>query len=131
MMKLVIDRSNWLHGEGSENSFLLRGSDGKMCCLGFLACQLGAKEKTITNNSNSSDMKDLIYYNSNPSDMPSLIDWPEWMLTIDNADSKITTLLMSVNDNENYSDGDREQRIDEIFDEQSIEVELSRKYKHI
>lgn len=45
-MKLIIDRKTWLRGEGSEDSRLLRGSDGKMCCLGFygLACGLEPKE---------------------------------------------------------------------------------------
>jgi hypothetical protein len=39
-MKLIIDRSKWLRGEGSAKSKLLRASDGKMCCLGQfgLAC---------------------------------------------------------------------------------------------
>lgn len=40
--ELVIDRSKWLRGEGSNASRLLRESDGKMCCLGMygLACGL-------------------------------------------------------------------------------------------
>lgn len=33
--QLVIDRSIWLHGEGVEDSMLLRPSDGKMCCIGI------------------------------------------------------------------------------------------------
>lgn len=35
-MRLEIDRATWLHGEGAAHSYLLRASDGKMCCLGFL-----------------------------------------------------------------------------------------------
>lgn len=47
-MKLVIDRSKWLRGEGSTNSQLRRLSDGKMCCLGFHALACGADKKLIT-----------------------------------------------------------------------------------
>lgn len=38
-MKLVIDRSQWYRGKGSEYSVLLDG-DGMKCCVGFhaLAC---------------------------------------------------------------------------------------------
>lgn len=40
-MELIIKRSKWLRGEGGENSFLLRESDGKMCCLGFYGKVIG------------------------------------------------------------------------------------------
>ena len=46
-MKLVIDESKWLRGEGHEHSRLLREKDGKMCCLGFLALACGFSEKEI------------------------------------------------------------------------------------
>lgn len=41
MKKLTIDRKRWLRGEGSEVSALLRKNDGKMCCIGFYALQVG------------------------------------------------------------------------------------------
>ena len=47
-MKFTIDRKRWLRGEGSDKSFLLRPSDGKMCCLGFYALACGVSEWTIT-----------------------------------------------------------------------------------
>lgn len=37
-MKLTIDRSKWLRGD--PNSMLLRPTDGRMCCLGFLGLAL-------------------------------------------------------------------------------------------
>lgn len=46
-MKVVIDRKRWLRGEGSSTSKLLRSSDGKMCCLGFVCIQAGASETDI------------------------------------------------------------------------------------
>lgn len=33
-IKLTIPRSQWLRGEGGSSSWLLRPSDGKLCCLG-------------------------------------------------------------------------------------------------
>lgn len=42
--KVVVDEQKWLHGETSEDSFLLRASDRKMCCLGFACVQGGVEE---------------------------------------------------------------------------------------
>lgn len=41
MIDVVIDRSRWLRGEGSNQSYLLRKDDQKMCCVGFLCQALG------------------------------------------------------------------------------------------
>lgn len=41
MKTYTINRSKWLRGEGNENSYLLRGDDGKMCCLGQVCEQEG------------------------------------------------------------------------------------------
>lgn len=46
-MKLTIDRSKWLRGEGSDESYLLRESDGKMCCVGFFAIACGVSPDEI------------------------------------------------------------------------------------
>jgi len=46
-MKLVIDRKTWLRGEGVDNSYLLRGKDGRRCCLGFLASQCGILDEYL------------------------------------------------------------------------------------
>lgn len=37
----VLDPETWLRGEGINLSYLLRHTDGKMCCMGQLASQLG------------------------------------------------------------------------------------------
>lgn len=44
---LTIDRAAWLRGEGGILSFLLRPSDGKMCCLGFYAEACGMADKDL------------------------------------------------------------------------------------
>jgi len=46
-MDLIIDRSKWLRGEGSQRSKLLREEDGKMCCLGFYALACGLTPEQI------------------------------------------------------------------------------------
>ena len=47
MTKITIDRQRWLRGEGYELSRLLRSSDKKMCCFGFLCKQAGLEDKQI------------------------------------------------------------------------------------
>jgi hypothetical protein len=37
LTKVIIKRLQWLRGEGGVNSYLYRGKDAKMCCLGFCA----------------------------------------------------------------------------------------------
>ena len=40
-MKVKINRDTWLRGDDGSESFLLRRSDEKMCCLGFAAIECG------------------------------------------------------------------------------------------
>lgn len=40
-MKFQVSRKMWLHGEGATGSYLLRSTDGLMCCLGFRALACG------------------------------------------------------------------------------------------
>lgn len=46
-MKLTIDRATWLHGEGGKASYLLRQTDQKRCCLGFLGSALGYSDACL------------------------------------------------------------------------------------
>ncbi len=59
--QVVIDREQWIRGEGSDVSYLLRSSDGMMCCLGFSALQCGWEKCEINNtpSPNSAGWKDL------------------------------------------------------------------------
>jgi len=47
-MKLTIDRTNWLRGEGVQESYLLRATDGKRCCIGFLAQACGIPDSKLS-----------------------------------------------------------------------------------
>lgn len=44
---VVINRKTWLRGEGTSPSRLLRSSDGKMCCVGFICLAEGVPEEAI------------------------------------------------------------------------------------
>ncbi len=43
----TVDRATWLRGEGPIESTLQRPSDGKRCCLGFLALSCGIPADAI------------------------------------------------------------------------------------
>jgi len=46
MINVVVNRNTWYRGEGMGESRLLR-KDGKKCCVGFLAIELGACRKDL------------------------------------------------------------------------------------
>lgn len=48
MKKLTIDRSKWLCGENCFKSSLLRSSDGKKDCFGFLGLSRGLSESDMS-----------------------------------------------------------------------------------
>lgn len=54
----TIDRATWLHGEGSEPSFLLRRRDGKRCCVGFYLKSLGVPDAKVLGKRMLSDVVD-------------------------------------------------------------------------
>lgn len=94
-MDLVIQRSKWLRGDdGKSDSSLLRSSDGKMCCLGFLSLACGLTKSQIKDKPAPSEL------------FASLDEVPEemrWLLKNDNhgRDSDEGNTLMSVNDTYN------------------------------
>ncbi len=50
MQSFTVKRSEWLRGEGTNASRLLRPIDGKKCCVGFFAEQIfGCDRKSIQN----------------------------------------------------------------------------------
>lgn len=111
-MKLEIDRSQWLRGEGAARSYLLRRADQKMCCLGFYlrSCGLGA---------------DLIEGECYPSDLGNAL--PEKALwlgkTPPGTGAKTwSSFLASTNDDQFILASEREERIVQGFAEQGIEV---------
>lgn len=113
-MKLVIDRSRWLRGEGDDRSLLLRERDSKMCCLGFYSLALGFDEE------------DIREYAS-PDEVDGEVEYPEWMYRDDgHCDmlSRDVVDLMVVNDAKSIWDPDRERSITSIFARNGVEVEF-------
>ncbi|SRR5258706_6565901 len=111
-MKLVIERSKWLHGEGHSNSSLLRKRDGKMCCLGFYSLSCGLTQENIMEVPGPRDYTVIKYFNK---------DETRWLLDHNDANS-----LMDLNDGDPIlMDADsREQAIINIFARHDVEVEF-------
>lgn len=107
-MKLTIDRSKWLHGEGGMESALLRARDGKMCCLGFLAKSLGASDESI---------KDY----TGPS-RTSKIPWPASL--IHTHQGSLSDTMIRANDEIDKVEEERESELIDLFQSIGIEVEF-------
>ncbi len=110
-MKVIIDRTNWLRGEGPSDSYLLRSRDSKMCCLGFVAVSAGATREAITDRETPAD-----------SDVEACLTG----LVAEDGDLDINTMvcdrMMTINDDSLLSDAEREQRL--IEEASSIGYEL-------
>ena len=111
-MKLIIDRTKWLRGEGASVSYLLREQDQKMCCLGFYSIGCGLKPSEIKN-----------------VQAPEFRSEYEWLfelfdLRIEDF-SQDCYLLMKTNDQDCGIDEEaRERIITEVFAKHGVEVEF-------
>jgi len=117
MKTFKIKRSEWLKGEGSKNSCLLRKEDNKKCCFGFYALSCGLKEKQIINLSDPTEIENL----------PLEMDWVinqncrtrPWRCC-----SRQVNRLICANDEENVISSEREEKVIVLFKEQNILVEF-------
>lgn len=134
-MKLIIDRSMWLRGEGSDKSKLLRGCDGKMCCLGFYAKALGYKDQDIFEEAEPEDTIDR-------SSAEPQSKWPEWAVKVEPdkeyledpeayeepepevCQTNIIGSLMAYNDDHGLEESSREYHVGSIFRRHGVEVEF-------
>lgn len=106
-MKFQIIRKNWLRGEGGENSYLLRPSDKKMCCLGFFCLAEGIlKKRDILGQKTYYSMHNRTYYEC------------------DIKFGKTCTKLYDINDNTRTTDKEKEKAIIKIFAEAGHKVEF-------
>jgi hypothetical protein len=115
-MKLIIDRQKWLRGEGSQDSYLLRPTDGKMCCFGFYCLAISGKIEYLIGNKSPEDIMDHI-----PSD--------NWLLSKNSYDngthnSPDCYRAMQYNDDGSISEDERESNIKHIFAKHDVEVEF-------
>ena len=106
MKKIIIDRETWLRGEGKDNSFLLRGSDKKMCCLGFYFNQCGVSEETLLNKGSPMCLGEA--------NLPKETLWLRG----------VAGTLMAINDSTYYPEADRESKIKKIFAEFGYKVKF-------
>ena len=104
-MKLTIDRSVWLRGEGHTESFLCRPIDGKMCCLGILGVAAGLGRNELLG------QKAPICVISN--------NWPPWARVRD-----IAGHFIEVNDERDISEAEREESLTKLFLDRGVEVEF-------
>ena len=119
-LKVVVERSKWLRGEGWEKSKLLRSTDGKMCCLGFACLAMGATEEQI-NNMNSPTMV---------CNMGGGLELP--MLTMVDTDHLGRRLIhkdpvseaMMINDERILSESAREARLTQLLAKVGIDLEF-------
>ncbi len=108
MITLKIDRNTWLRGEGSDTSYLLRPSDKKMCCLGFLCGQYNSIYEFLGHQTVDED------------DLPeSVYDALENGLSAPTLEE-----LYCINDSEVLSDVEREQELTKLFAGAGINVEF-------
>jgi hypothetical protein len=124
MMKLVIDRRRWIHGEGGDSSRLLRLDDKKMCCLGFLSLACGASENDIGDFSEPNEM-DI---------RPTHEVFQKLLLQLEGEDcdhkytyynpSTIAIDMMVTNDSKALSESEREEKLTGYFKEIGVEVEF-------
>lgn len=117
-MKLVIDRSRWLRGEGPQNSWLKRQSDGKQCCLGFLGDQCGVPYGLARGPEHAHGRwPEALFYESTFADQYGK-SWTRM------AVADVTVKLMDVNDAEACAPTHRENCITELFASIGIDAEF-------
>jgi hypothetical protein len=108
-MKLVIDRSRWLRGEGPSTSSMIRLRDEKMCCLGFFGLACGIERDRLLNRL-----------------VPTILqspNWPVWLVDL-GGNTTEARLLMNTNDSEAMSGAEREAALTAVFASHGVEVEF-------
>lgn len=116
MMKVVIDRSTWYRGLGGNESMLVRSSDGRMCCLGFVGRMCGYAPAELRHPDPEEQVKDLHRMEERFSSYRKNL-WPEALLGREGRirNTSLTDELVTVNDDPLISEEERERRIAELL----------------
>lgn len=106
--RFVVDRRTWLRGEGGIDSALLRGRDGKKCCIGFLALACGHQPEDILDVDTPANLQKR--------------KGPLRRLVKDSCDTRRCERAIHTNDDTLMPDRVRERELRKLFRELSIEV---------
>ena len=106
MLTMVVERAKWLRGEGSHTSYLLRHSDGKMCCLGFVCVTAGMTPEQISGLTAPASLVSV--GRPIPAAVERLLDYNGTAVVVD---SVITVSMMTTNDAEDVLGADREAQL--------------------
>lgn len=118
MQKLIIDRNEWLRGEGSDASYLLRATDGKMCCLGIYALSCGLTKDMIRSCRAPTSVSRSVLFDNGPTPRSLFEEKAPWLFD----DSEEVAELIDINDEGCKST--REANLAAIFARHGVEVEF-------
>jgi hypothetical protein len=113
MLEIIVERKTWLRGTGSGASALLRNTDKKRCCLGFVAQQSGVTDQNMCGM-------------ATPENLPDFYRMPADLLT-DGCNSNLCFELMQQNDDHSVTDEVRERRLNGLLDD----AEASFRFKFV
>lgn len=111
-LTVVIQRENWIRGEDPSDSFLLRESDRKMCCLGFALCAARVPHKVLRGRGAPLSVGAALL----PKRMLWLLTHGATMNSPDGEE------LMRLNDDTSTAEDEREKGIKVIFAEHNVKV---------
>lgn len=122
-MKVIIQRSIWLRGTNSANSFLVRYSDEKMCCLGFLGLVCGIPKERLIGRCSPSDTKS--WYSDKWPKGTLVPNGPSHLVSQSGlSNSQIIRTAMEHNDDSSITDEVREGLIKEDLAKLGVDVEF-------
>lgn len=113
--QLTIDRAVWLRGADAEdgrNSFLLRPSDGKRCCVGIYLSALGVPDELLSGESEDGGVVVPCEDDEYETRLHDLV--PSWL-----ADE---CFVYRINDDSKLSESEREVAIAERFAENGVDI---------
>lgn len=125
---VVIDRARWLTGRYDRNSSVgptyLLNSKGMMCCLGFALNQVcGVPKKDLRSKPMPRHL--IVERNLEPFAWTSKRDWEQQYAR---CDSTLTWDASSINDDDSFTDAEREEKLIKLFAKEDIELSFTGRY---
>jgi len=109
MRKIIVDRTTWLRGEGSEPSRLLRRSDGKMCCLGSVCLAASMTPFQIEEQPSPWSFEKTSLEGGKGHGLRTL--FTDFFTAQADSGSKVISVMMEINDNLNTKDNYKEAKL--------------------